>query len=79
MSVLSYLYEGAEDHSFIFSVVAFFLLRYGLRWFLGISRIRRDQRNYADMMESHNSLLERQNQMLERHSALLDRIGKKYL
>ena len=79
VSTLTYIFENGEEHPVMYFVIGFFLLRYALRWFLGITKLRREQRNYADMMDSHNALLQRQNQLLEQHSVTLDRIGKKYL
>jgi hypothetical protein len=79
ISALTWISDNGENYSWIYIIIGFFLLRYSLRWFLGITRLRREQQNYIDMMENHNSLLERQNKILEQHSALLDKIGKKYL
>jgi hypothetical protein len=79
ISILSWISDEGEDHSFIFIIVGFFLLRYGLRWFLGISAISRNQREYLDRISEQNALLDRQNQMLERHNDILDGIRKKYL
>lgn len=79
VSILAWIFDNGEQHSWIYIIVCFFVLRYLLRWFFGITKLRREQQRYIDMMESHNAMLERQNQMLEQHSALLDSIGKKYL
>jgi len=79
LSALNWISDNGENYSWLYIIIGFFVLRYSLRWFLGIARLQREQRSYMEKMESHNALLERQNQLLEQHSALLDRIGKKYL
>ncbi len=73
------LYAFWEKHSFISIVIFLFLLRYALRWFFGITKIRLAQNRYTELLEEHTSLLERQNQLLEQHESVLTKLGNKYL
>ena len=73
------LYAFWEKHSLISIVIFLFLLRYALRWFFGLTKIREAQNRYKELLEEHTSLLKRQNQMLEEHESVLIKLENKYL
>src|ERR1700742_937279 len=64
------------QHPIIYWLIALFILRYCVQWFFGITHIRRAQRDYADLLQDHNSLLEKQNRMLEWHNDVLGKLDK---
>jgi len=73
------LYAFWEQHSIISIVIFLIILRYALRWFFGITKLRESQDRYNELLEQHTMLLERQNELLEKHDGVLSKIGEKYL
>jgi hypothetical protein len=73
------LYAFWEQHSFISIIIFLIILRYVLRWFFGITKLKQSQDRYTELLEEHTSLLERQNELLEEHQSVLNRLGEKLL
>jgi hypothetical protein len=73
------VYAFWVNHSFISIVIFLIILRYLLRWFFGITKIRQAQDRYTELLEEHTSLLQRQNELLEEHQSVLSRLGEKLL
>lgn len=78
-SILWRLFFFFQQHSLISILLMLFVLRYVVRWFFGITKIRRAQDRYNELLEQHTTLLERQNRLLEEHESVLNRLGEKLL
>ena len=88
MNTLGYIYWGyfynqcyvfGDQHPIITIILLFFITRSIMRWFFGISALRRAQRRYTELLENHNAMLERQSNLLERHEGVMSKLGEKYL
>ena len=73
------LTELVYRHPIISCIIFVWILRYVLRWFFGINKIRRAQSQYSELMEQHNDLLQKQTDLMEQHRSVLGKLGEKYL
>jgi len=68
-----------QEHPYLTVIALVFVLRWFVRWFFGVSRLRHAQNRYAELLERHNAMLEEQNRLLRQHEGVLGRLGEKYL
>lgn len=74
-----HLYIFWQLHPYISIVILIIILRYVLRWFFGITKLKQSQDRYTELLEEQRLMLERQNHLLEQQESVLSKLGERYL